>query len=390
MTALSVSNSETVTYHIAAGGNTAGCTVSGSVVSFTGTGSCRVSARSTRDHYNVWNSAAVTITVNPGTQGTINWGGFTGNLVVGGAAKAPDAATGAGVSDASITYALKSGSEANCSLVAASTGEVRAIAVDLTSTQTCTIVGTATRTGYAAKTGEISVNLEAGTIQVGSWADYGTLLVGSRVARPAPNLTGVVPAVVNKAWTQTGLTSPGCTLDTSNGEVTGILAGTDNCKVKLTLSATGYNDKSNTYSFNVGVGNQQTPTGFGTNPYGSAAPQVAPGAVLNFVGSKPANPDTDPAGGTLVFTVSAGDCTIDATNGHITGGTAGTSCTVKAHYAAVTDKFNKSADATVATIQRGQHHQRGPQHRLERLLSRHRDLVGECDRSHYPKRHRLR
>ena len=348
LTALSVSNGETVTYHI--GSNTAGCTVSGRVVSFTGTGSCQVTARSTRDHYNVWNSSAVTITVNAGTQSSITWGTFSGSLVVGGSTVTPSAAGGTGASEAdSITYALKSGSETNCDLVTASSGEVRAKAVDLSSTKTCTIVGTATRANYAAVTGEISINLGAGTITVGSWADYGTLLVGSRVKRPAPNLTGVSPAVVSRAWSQTGLDSPGCTLNTGDGEVTGILSGTNNCKVKLTLSATGYNDLSNTYSFNVGVGNQQAPSGFGSNPYGSASPTVRAGATLNFVGTAPANPDTDPAGGALVFSTT-GDCTIDTANGHITGGTAGSSCVVSAHYAAVTNKFNKSADATVATI----------------------------------------
>ena len=348
LTALSVSNGETVTYHI--GSNTAGCTVSGRVVSFTGTGSCQVTARSTRDHYNVWNSSAVTITVNAGTQSSITWGTFSGSLVVGGSTVTPSAAAGTGVSEAdSITYALKSGSETNCDLVTASSGEVRAKAVDLSSTKTCTIVGTATRANYAAVTGEISINLGAGTITVGSWADYGTLLVGSRVKRPAPNLTGVSPAVVSRAWSQTGLDSPGCTLNTGDGEVTGILSGTNNCKVKLTLSATGYNDLSNTYSFNVGVGNQQTPSGFGSNPYGSASPTVRAGATLNFVGTAPANPDTDPAGGALVFSTT-GDCTIDTANGHITGGTAGSSCVVSAHYAAVTNKFRESSAATVATI----------------------------------------
>ena len=349
LTALSVANGETVTYHI--GSNTAGCTVSGRVVSFTSTGSCQVTARSTRDHYNVWNSPAVTITVNAGTQSSITWGTFPGSLVVGGSTATPSVAGGTGASEAdSITYALKSGSETNCDLVTASSGEVRAKAVDLSSTKTCTIVGTATRANYAAVTGEISINLGAGTITVGSWADYGTLLVGSRVKRPAPNLTGVSPAVVSRAWSQTGLDSPGCTLNTSNGEVTGILTGTNNCKVKLTLSATGYNDRSNTYSFNVELGNQQTPSGFGSNPYGSASPQVRAGETLNFVGTAPANPDTNPAGGALVFEVTAGNCTIDAANGHVTGGTAGTTCTVKAKYAAVTNKFRESSAATVATI----------------------------------------
>ena len=111
---------------------------------FTNTGTCTVSAHAVRIGYGIWSSPSYAINVEAGTQ-SVTWGSFSGDLVVGGARKAPSAASD--LDGATVSYALKSGSAVNCDLRNAGTGEVEAKAVDVSTTKTCTIIGTATRDG---------------------------------------------------------------------------------------------------------------------------------------------------------------------------------------------------------------------------------------------------
>ena len=144
-----------------------------------------------------------TFDVNVGTLATINWGAFQGGtLQVGGSNRNPTAPTGAGASGADISYALKSGSEANCDLVTAATGVVRAKAVDLSSNKTCTLIGTASRDGYTSKSsGDISINLSAGTLGAITWGSFSNrLIVGGGVKRPsAPTGAGITNADITYA-----------------------------------------------------------------------------------------------------------------------------------------------------------------------------------------------
>ena len=109
-------------------------------------------------NYNVSNTVTDTISITSGSNSGITWGSFSGTLVVGGAAKAPSAASGTG--GTTFSYAVKTPS--TCTLDDSATGEVSAKAVDLTTTQVCTVTGTAERSGYADETQDISINLGTG------------------------------------------------------------------------------------------------------------------------------------------------------------------------------------------------------------------------------------
>ena len=69
-------------------------------------------------------------------------------------------------------------------------------------------------------------------------------------AGAAPSLAGFNPSDATKNYT----TSTGtlCNVDSGTGAVTGIDDGT--CKVTLTLSKTGYADKTNEYSITINEG----------------------------------------------------------------------------------------------------------------------------------------
>ena len=85
-----------------------------------------------------------------------------------------------------------------------------------------------------------------GTIAVGDWGEQATLNVGSHHTL-AP--TGIVPADAAKAWALAD-DSAGCTVNDS-GRVSGTVAGTDNCKVVLTLTKQHYNTETHTYTISI-------------------------------------------------------------------------------------------------------------------------------------------
>ena len=118
-------------------------------------------------------------TVQTGTLPTISWGSFQGGgLRVGGSSRTPTVPTG--VTGATFTYSLKQGSATNCTLEDTATGEVSAKAVDLSTTKTCTVIGTVSKSGYHDKTsGDISITLTKGNQPSFSWGQFsGTLVVG--------------------------------------------------------------------------------------------------------------------------------------------------------------------------------------------------------------------
>ena len=178
-------------------------------------------------------------TVGLGTQ-SVTWGSFSGNLVVGGARKAPSAA--GNLNGATVSYALKTGSAANCDLRNAGTGEVEAKAVDVSTTKTCTIIGTATRTGYTnAVSGDISIDLEAGTISGVTWtpgASTGT--VGTDLVLNA--VSGATVENVSYVISRAGTT--GCDWVGSSGAAQRTLrfTNTGTCTVSAHAVRPGYGD----------------------------------------------------------------------------------------------------------------------------------------------------
>ena len=88
--------------------------------------------------------------------------------------------------------------------------------------------------------------LSHGTITA-TWGSYEAVVVGESTAAPAITST---PTDVGKAYALAS-DSAGCTVASDTGAVTGSTAGTDNCKVKVTLSKSGYNNLVYTYTISV-------------------------------------------------------------------------------------------------------------------------------------------
>ena len=295
-------------------------------VDLSSTKTCTIIGTATRTGYTSKTSGDISITLRKGTQGTITWGSFAGTLEVGGAAKGPSAPTGAGASGATISYALKAGSATNCDLVTAATGEVRAKAVSLSSTKTCTIKGTATRTGYTTvNSGDISIDLSAGTLAAITWGSFtGTLQVGGSTKSPAaPTGAGATGATISYALKAGSATN--CDLVTAaTGEVRAKavdLSSTKACTVIGTASRTGYTSKT---SGDIGVNLSRGTMGTLTAPVYTAT--LAIGGTVNFSTA----PGGAPAGATWAYTVAgersgaaqAGICTIDSGTGAVTAGSA--------------------------------------------------------------------
>ena len=327
---------------------TAVCTVAASgAVSPVTTGTCTVQvqrAGNANFEASGWEEV-LSIAIGLGTLGDITWGSFTGTLKVGGATKTPTAPSGAGTTGATISYALKTG-ESDCTLVDDTSGEVRAREVDLTSTQDCVIVGTASRTGYNSKTGEISIDLAAGTITAASWGSYPAVVVG-RATGSAPTLGQVTPQGAIKTYTSGD--TDACTVGESNGRVTGVTSGNSNCAITLTLSATGYTSLSHTYTLSVGLGSQSAP-GSWNNAYGSATPSVGVGATVEVGNGEPNN--SAPGGGALEYAIKSGGSHCALTGSTVRGKLAGSGaeCAIHARWAAVADKYPESGWTDVATI----------------------------------------
>ena len=252
-----------ITYAVKNAGTT-GCTFKGTsgadvrTLLFTGVGTCTVTASARLTGYTPWTSSDVAINVLAGSLGNIVWGSFSGTLEVGGSRKAPLGATGTGLAGATVTYTLKDGSQANCDLINANTGEVEAKAVDLSSTKKCTIVGTATRTGYAPATQDISIDLSVGTLGAVTWGSFGgTLKVGGAVQTPSAvtgaGLTGGTVSYKLKSGSETN-----CELTSANtGAVQAKavdLSSSQTCTVVGSVARTGYTTKTGEISINLSVG----------------------------------------------------------------------------------------------------------------------------------------
>ena len=121
------------------------------------------------------------ISIQTGALAEIDWGSFSGTLQVGGEDMTPATVSGEGVNGATIEYALKPGSESVCDLIDRADGTVRAKEVDVSDPPTCTIIGTAVRTGYASVTSEdISIDLSSGVLAEITWGSFFRNFAGRR------------------------------------------------------------------------------------------------------------------------------------------------------------------------------------------------------------------
>ena len=174
---------------------------------------------------------------------------------------------------------------------------------------------------YVDIEGYYRITPRLGTIAVneGSLASYGAVKVGGG-AVAAPSLSAVSTSGTNPSYTLAE-NSSGCTVD-GDGAVTGTADGTDNCKIVMTLTKTGYNNYEYTYTISIGKGTW-TAVAWGGG-YSSALVdynEAAPTVVLPT--------STPTADSWLYSTTDTSVCTIRESDGLFTIVGAGT-CTVKA------------------------------------------------------------
>ena len=191
-------------------------------------------------------------------------------------------------------------------------------------------------------------------INAASWGTWGwdgysdnTPQYGDTMTLRAPTIN---PPVDGVTWTYT-TTSNSCTV-VRTGDNAGALTllRTGTCIIKIAPSKSGYKTVSRSRSVYISLGDQDTPSGWASDPYGTASPTVGVGADLALTGSKPdSKVETD--GGTLTYSVTGSDCSVNPGTGTVTGGSVGTACTVTAHYPAVTNKWSASSAATVDQVE---------------------------------------
>ena len=193
-----------------------------------------------------------------------------------------------------------------------------------------------------------TITVRAGTISVSDWGTYNTLKVGGSAT--APTVTSD-PATsrLTKTYSQTGLSTPGCTADNS-GTLSGAVVGSGNCKIKLTLSVNGYTSISHTYSLDVVRGVQNTLSW--SEPYGSGDVSVAFG---DSTGITPGAAPTGLGSATVEYQIEAGDrsfCTVGASSGQVLAQAAGIDedCVVQARFRESTNYVASSVWTDIATV----------------------------------------
>ena len=206
------------------------------ILSFTDTTACVIRVTATKSGYST-KYRDFSVTPAPATFTSIDWTAFPGSAAVGETTSAIANPTSV---PAATTYDIAHQS-GDCSW------DSVARTISFTDATACVIRVTARKTGYTPRTRDFSVTPGAGEITVGNWGSYaGVSVGGGRI--PAPTLTDVNPVAATKAWVSTNTQI--CTVNQSGG-VVGHKGG--DCTIRLTLSATNYNDKTNDYNFTVVV-----------------------------------------------------------------------------------------------------------------------------------------
>ena len=303
-----------VTKSYAVGSDSPGCTVtSAGAVTGTqvGTNNCEVVLTVSKDHYNVLEHT-YTLSVGKGEQSSPTWSnpyGTTPTLAVGADPLAVVASpTNTGHGD--VEYRVGSGLHVNYCRVNSGTGAVTAkvTGADNSCQVRARFSGNA---NYNVSNWRLVANIAIvkGTIAVAGandtvkWGDYSAVRVGA--ATSAPGIGTTTPST-SKAYSS--LTSSVCSVVTGTGAVTGTTTGT--CEIRLTLSATGYNDLTHDYSFTVGAGTISI-AGWGGN-YGA----VTVGAAAT---NAPTLGATTPNSVTKTYSsLDPSHCTVDS-SGAVTG-----------------------------------------------------------------------
>ena len=204
-------------------------------LSFTDTTACVIRVTAKKSGYNT-KHRDFSITPAPAVFTSIDWTAFPSSATVGattGAIANPTSVPVAGSYD----IAYQSG---DCSWSS------QARTLSFTGTTECVIRVTARKTGYTPKTRDFRLTPGIPAITVTSWGTYGSVSVGGG-AVAAPTLTDLNPQDAEKSYASTNTRT--CSVNESTGAVTGVNGGS--CTIRLTLSKSGYNDKTHDYNFTV-------------------------------------------------------------------------------------------------------------------------------------------
>ena len=256
-----------------------------------------------------------TVTITRASLGTITWGAFPASttLVVGSSGVAPTVTTHAG---ATVSYAVAGSTSANCELLDETTGAVWASAVDLTTTEQCTLDITVSREGYITQTHQITIDLAAGIQRGIAWNPGSTSFQTSDASAALGVVTGADSAdSITYAVTNAGDTN--CAFSTgTDSTLTFNAAGI--CQVQATVARTGYSDWTSAV-LDIEV--------TALNPVNITWSGYSDTNILELGDATPLTVTVDPSGATKSFSVVAvptNACTIDTTDGTLTAAAAGT------------------------------------------------------------------
>ena len=282
---------DTVTYNVVSGDcNFADNTVS--TLTFTGVANCVVTASVARSGYATWTSGEHTISVSKGSQsappGNHNPYGASPSVAFGDTLRITTALpAGKGAA----TYSVHNGDTAKCSVATDGTVTPKTGGVDGTCRIRARYAGNANY-NRSTLTTIATISITKGTITA-VWGSYNDVAVGGTVN--PPSITTTPTSGIGRTYSA-GQGSTGCTLTVATGAVRGDSAG-NGCKVKVTLSATGYNNLEHTYTVTVALGSI---TGVSWSPSQSTG-QVGVNLLLDGVSG-------NQNGDTVGYSVVRGDC----------------------------------------------------------------------------------
>ena len=323
------------------------CTVNTStgVLTFNGVGSCPVLAVPSKTGYATHNGVSASVTIGKGTQSAppTNGNPYGSNPTLTVGAEALGITNALSTGEGALQYAVHSSDTSYCT-VGATSGAVEALPAG--AGNDCRIqakyIGNANYLESGVST-IATIGITNGTIVVSDWGSYTGVVVGA--ATNAPAITGT-PATVSAAYAE-GQGSSGCSV-TAVGAVTGSAAGTGNCKVTVTLSATGYNNLSHTYTINVGAGSFTSVAWAGYSSHSVTLVDTTP--VLQ-------DPVSVPEADSWRYSTTAASsiCTVNPTTGALAivglGSCPVTVEPVKANYAAsASDRVSHTVEVVKRTI----------------------------------------
>ena len=306
-------------------------------VTGTTTGTCEIRLTLSAAGYNDI-THDYSFTVGAGTISIAGWGGNYGAVTVG--AAATNAPTLGATTPTSVTKTYSSLDPSHCTVDAAG-------AVTGVDDATCRIKLVLSKEHYNDLPHTYTLTVQAGTIAItgsdnaAKWGAYTGVKVGAATNAPA---MGTLTPSSGVTKTYASRTAAVCSVD-AQGAVTGVTTGT--CEIRLTLSATGYNDLSHDYSFTVGAGTQ---TGLAWSSQGSLSARNTEDPVLAAVtgthSSATITYAVDSAGATGC-TLGSGSAEAKRTLDFTGAGTCTVSVTVsRTHY----EDWVRTVTVTVTTI----------------------------------------